>query len=248
MNEAEWLACGNPETMLKALRERASVRKLRLFACACVRRIWHLLVSPNSRRAVEVMERFVDGQATEEQRIVAANGAGVLVRNCNARVLPTCGSRGQRFTASSLLWEPSSATTRWLGGGGPPLLGSWPTGSGRRHRTRTQSPGKGRQVRACAPSSGNCAVRLAAGRLRQTLFGRRLSKDRGERLWSSRWHKPPTKSVPFLMVLWRTHVSGVLADALEEAGCTDADVLSHCRGPGAHVRGCWLLDRLTGRE
>jgi hypothetical protein len=34
----------------------------------------------------------------------------------------------------------------------------------------------------------------------------------------------------------------ILADALEEAGCTDAEVLAHCRGPGPHVRGCWALD------
>ena len=40
----------------------------------------------------------------------------------------------------------------------------------------------------------------------------------------------------------------VLADALEEAGCQDAAVLGHCRGPGPHVRGCWLLDLLLGKE
>jgi hypothetical protein len=34
----------------------------------------------------------------------------------------------------------------------------------------------------------------------------------------------------------------VLADALEEAGCDNADVLSHCRGPGPHVPGCWVVD------
>jgi hypothetical protein len=32
----------------------------------------------------------------------------------------------------------------------------------------------------------------------------------------------------------------ILADALEEAGCDDPDILSHLRGPGPHVRGCWL--------
>jgi hypothetical protein len=36
----------------------------------------------------------------------------------------------------------------------------------------------------------------------------------------------------------------VLADALEEAGCTNPDVLAHCRGSETHVRGCWLLDLL----
>jgi hypothetical protein len=39
----------------------------------------------------------------------------------------------------------------------------------------------------------------------------------------------------------------VLADALEEAGCDNADLLSHCRGPGEHVRGCWVIDLLLGR-
>lgn len=40
----------------------------------------------------------------------------------------------------------------------------------------------------------------------------------------------------------------VLADALMDAGCSDEDVLDHCRGPGPHVRGCWVVDLLTGRK
>jgi hypothetical protein len=40
----------------------------------------------------------------------------------------------------------------------------------------------------------------------------------------------------------------ILADALEEAGCDDADVLAHCRTPGEHVRGCWVVDLLLGRS
>ena len=39
----------------------------------------------------------------------------------------------------------------------------------------------------------------------------------------------------------------VLADMLEEAGCADAGILGHLRGPGPHVRGCWVVDLLTGR-
>ena len=38
----------------------------------------------------------------------------------------------------------------------------------------------------------------------------------------------------------------VLADALEEAGCDHPDVLAHCRGPGPHVRGCWVVDLVLG--
>jgi hypothetical protein len=40
----------------------------------------------------------------------------------------------------------------------------------------------------------------------------------------------------------------ILADALEDAGCTEASVLDHCRGPGPHVPGCWVLDLLRGKS
>jgi hypothetical protein len=40
----------------------------------------------------------------------------------------------------------------------------------------------------------------------------------------------------------------ILADALEDAGCTDADILSHCRQPGPHARGCWPVDLILGKK
>jgi hypothetical protein len=40
----------------------------------------------------------------------------------------------------------------------------------------------------------------------------------------------------------------VLADALEDAGCADADILGHCRSGGEHVRGCWVVDLVLGRR
>jgi anti-anti-sigma regulatory factor len=40
----------------------------------------------------------------------------------------------------------------------------------------------------------------------------------------------------------------ILADALEKAGCTNADILDHCRQSGQHVRGCWVVDLLLGKE
>jgi hypothetical protein len=39
----------------------------------------------------------------------------------------------------------------------------------------------------------------------------------------------------------------VLADAIEDAGCADPDLLGHLRGPGPHVRGCWAVDLVLGR-
>jgi hypothetical protein len=40
----------------------------------------------------------------------------------------------------------------------------------------------------------------------------------------------------------------VLVDALQDAGCENADILDHCRGPGPHVRGCWVVDLVLGES
>ena len=40
----------------------------------------------------------------------------------------------------------------------------------------------------------------------------------------------------------------ILADALEEAGCADREILDHCRSGGEHVRGCWVVDLLLGKS
>jgi hypothetical protein len=40
----------------------------------------------------------------------------------------------------------------------------------------------------------------------------------------------------------------ILADALQDAECDDADMLDHCRGPSPHVRGCWVVDLVLGKE
>ena len=40
----------------------------------------------------------------------------------------------------------------------------------------------------------------------------------------------------------------ILADVLEDAGCTDPDILDHCRSGGPHVRGCWVVDLVLSKS
>src|SRR6185312_8493364 len=75
MTEADWLACDDPIRMLDALRGRASERKLRLFAVACCRGIWHLLADERSRMAVAAAEEYADGRAGRERLVAARDGA-----------------------------------------------------------------------------------------------------------------------------------------------------------------------------
>src|SRR5947209_7781731 len=63
MTEADWWACTDPHKMLKFMRDKASDRKMRLFAVACCRRFSDLL-SAEEQKAVDVAEAYSDGKAT----------------------------------------------------------------------------------------------------------------------------------------------------------------------------------------
>jgi hypothetical protein len=68
MTESDWLACQKPPQMLRMLdsRGKLSDRKARLFGVAVCRRIWHLLTDPSSRQAVELTERVLEGEVSQE--------------------------------------------------------------------------------------------------------------------------------------------------------------------------------------
>jgi hypothetical protein len=67
MTEADWPTCADPDRMLDYLGPRISERKLRLYACACCRRIEHLITVPDCWRSVEVAEQYADGLVTAEE-------------------------------------------------------------------------------------------------------------------------------------------------------------------------------------
>ena len=75
MTEQEWLTCADPRPMLEFLRGKASDRKLRLFACACCRRVSHLFASQRSRATLELAERYADEPASKKQILRAFQAA-----------------------------------------------------------------------------------------------------------------------------------------------------------------------------
>lgn len=102
--EAEWLACSSPARMLSAGRGM-SARKLRLFACACVRRLWPLLRNERSRRLVEEAERYADGQINRQElwavRAAAPGRDGDPAGNWAARAAVACAMASAREAAQS---------------------------------------------------------------------------------------------------------------------------------------------------
>jgi hypothetical protein len=58
MTETEWLACTDTQQLLEFLQDKASDRKLRLFAVACCRQVAHRIRQPVFRQAVEIAEKF----------------------------------------------------------------------------------------------------------------------------------------------------------------------------------------------
>jgi hypothetical protein len=225
MTEAEWLACTNPQKMLEFLRGKAGDRKLRLFAVACCRRIWHLFRDDNNRRAVEVSERLADGLATNTERRAAALAAGGGTGDaggaaaCAVGVPPLhAAERASEVAASAF------ATASAL-----PLLNNYEI-----------NPEWQRLADAERASQCNL-LRDIFGTLAFLSVALDLS-------WLARDDRTVPKLAQAIYEERAFDRLPILADALEEAGCMSAEILSHLRGPGPHVRGCWVVDLILGNQ
>jgi hypothetical protein len=223
MTEQEWLECTDPMPMLEFLRGKASDRKLRLFAVACCRRIWNLLTDEKSRKAVDVAELYADGLVEKDSLIRA-------VRAVPMSEWPGSGPEifNWRLVTGAIAADMTNIRTYvWLTGepNVPDL-------------TQQLVASKWAQDGACFVPAQTQAALL------RDIFGnpfRPVTIDQS-------WLTPKVKALAQAIYDDRAFERlPSLADQLEKAGCDNDEILGHCREPGAHVRGCWVVDLVLGK-
>jgi hypothetical protein len=217
--ESSWLACSDPDEMLRLLAGRASDRKLRLFVVAACRRVWGRLADDRSRAVVAVAERFADGAATAAELRSAYEAAP--------------GGEPAANVASCAGMANADMAAMWVTGSFAALAAA----GVRKAVARTRAAARRPLCALLRELFGNpfrpVVVRpdwltwqgAAVTRLAQAAYDNRSPEG----------------------LLDGTRLA-VMADALEEAGCDDRPILDHLRCGGDHVRGCHLLDALLGRS
>jgi hypothetical protein len=229
MTDAEWKQCIDPEPMLEFLRGRASERKLRLFAVACCRRVWDLMTEQTHRDTVEAAERHVDGLMTEEE--------------FEEVMQPVAALWGQRLNATQVQCELShymNAAARHLGTGGGALYAA--DFAARGLACRAGKEGEPAYLASLA------AEEAAQCNLLRDVFGDPSFPFRFDPAWLCGQGGPAVERARAIYREGRFDDLPSLADLLERSGCRDPAVLAHCRGPGPHTRGCWVVDALLAHE
>jgi hypothetical protein len=244
VTEADWLACTDPQKMLEFLlgtniprdlrfwsgrvaqvpdypHSKITDRQLRLFACACCRRIWHLLVDGRSRKAVEVSELYADGLADHIRLARARHEAREARRKCPvpdqvvAWRAAGAAQDATRDTGSSAAFNCLAETARAVNVG---------------------------DTNHCDPAELQHQASILLDIVGNPF--RPVPLDPPWLAWAGGTVPKLARAIYDDRAFDRLPV---LADALEEAGCTDAAILDHLRGPGPHGLGCWALDLLSGK-
>jgi hypothetical protein len=237
MTEAEWLSCRAPGQMAAHVWSRrpgrpGNARRLRLLGCACVRALGPLVRQPGSREALEVAERFADNQATRDELWAARL---VAMKSLNAE--------GQAAHTPYLLAAKAAEqlTIKNYNGGTHPSFAH--------------------AIRSAADAWAFERILVDMGRNQGIEFQVRQAEHAD---WLRDIFGNPFRPVAFSPA-WRTDTAvalarqmydardfgamPILADALQEAGCDSEDMLNHCRDPKqVHVRGCWVVDMVLGKE
>jgi hypothetical protein len=235
MTEQEWLQTTDSASMLEHLRGKVSERKSRLFLAARCRNLW-MMTTSEDRAEVDVAEMFADGETDDHPLASALKSLQEPLARVKRRF-----ARGRRpfyiidalltpFRGGSDLPQGKDAADRFLS------AAYW-TG-----------PAKYAKARINARYAAREAERTKQTATIRCLFGNPFRPVTLNSAWLT-WHGGLLVSMARQMYDSRDFRDlPVLADALEEAGCQDQDILGHCRSGGEHVRGCWVVDLCLGKS
>jgi hypothetical protein len=250
LTETQWLSATEPYVLLRHLQQHLVItrvpggrRRLRLFCCACCRQVWQLL-DDGGRRAVEVSEQFAEGLVRKATLMSVWRQAQAARRVAEERRLRDAIDRGAgrpRHEVIELNRAYFLAIAAEYTAAPRFAIQSAQIVSMNTAAAAARSPdGPGPQALQ-ANGAGQCD-------LLRDIFGNPFRPVAVGPAWLT-WNNGLVRS------LARTMSDGgdfrgmpVLADALEEAGCASEDILHHCRRPGEHMRGCWVVDLLLGKE
>jgi hypothetical protein len=239
MTEQEWMACTEPEKMLAFVNQQPVAeaigipqeqRKERLFGCACCWQVEALMLEARCLEAVRAAEQLADDLVDADRH----EELFWLTHEIAEELREQQGEQAAAFLAArlaNLLFEESSEIAYWAYGYLLDLTAE---------AVRPSRQAWGKQVIHC---------------IWGPLPFRPLPPKRGKRRWKQQWKRWLSWHSGLLVSMAQKMYDSrdftdmpVLADALDEAGCQDQDILSHCRSGGEHVRGCWLVDLLLDKK
>jgi hypothetical protein len=213
----------------------AGGRKVRLFALACVRRVLALAGAAASREAVETAARFAEGRADSYELHAADAAALDACFLIDAAGLGPKGADPARTAAARAKYAAARAVAAAVKA---------------QHCGRPACAASHAAYYAAwaADEAGRADERAEQARLFRDIFGGARRPAAPQAAWL-RWNDGCVERMArHIYDEERFADLPILADALEDAGCDDPDVLGHCRAGGAHARGCWVLDLLLGKE
>lgn len=234
MNEREWLECTDTKRLLSFVAGLVTERKLRLYACACARRVRHLLADPCLDQIVNLSERYSDGQVTRVELLPATDAAAErwFMFRAAAAEAAWATSWARSFTraadaAARAAGAAEAAASVAVEPGGPvPWL---------RARTAETSADQAERQRQCD--------------LLRDIVGNPFRPIRLDRAWRQGRGQAAVQLAEAIYRERRFAEVPRLAGALRAAGDAAPALLEHCQAEDAeHTLGCWLVDVLLDKH